>query len=85
MQTVLLTGVGSSVNGHLTQQQASAVRMAGIHIAAVAIGNWFNVFEIDNVVSPPHQINAITVDHFDELLNTTGAALDALHNIICSS
>jgi hypothetical protein len=79
-----MTGVGGSSSRNRTLQQALATRLAGVHIAAVAIGNWLDVYEMDNVVSRPYQSNVVAVRRFEQLTNNT-AAQKQVHDIICGS
>lgn len=81
---ILVTGVGGSSNRRRTEQQAYAARLAGIQIAAVAVGGWLDVYELDNVVSQPYRSKVVTVDRFDDLQNTTDARRQ-VHDIICAS
>lgn len=59
-------------------------RLSGAHIAAVAIGTWLDVYEVNNVVSQPYRANVVAVKRFDQLSNdTTGRK--QIRDIICNS
>jgi hypothetical protein len=81
---VLLTGVGGSSSRYSAIEKASLSRRTGVHIAAVAIGNWLDMYEIDNVVSQPYSLNVITVNRFEQLSNNTIAQTNVV-NIIQGS
>lgn len=74
---------GGSSDQASTLNQSSTTKKAGIRIVGVGIGNWLNVYEIQNMVSSPYQMNMLNVSNFDQL--STAEVQEDIHNVICSN
>ena len=55
---------GESVNRTATLQQAQQAKAEGIHIIALAVGNWQDKYEINSMASYPSRVNAIYGSNF---------------------
>lgn len=77
---IILTDGGSN-NKMLTLDEAGLAKKAGIHVMAIGIGNWVDVYELNAMSSYPYSNNIITVNRFSDL---TSIKLQ-LRNMICES
>ena len=74
---------GGSSDQTATLDEAALTRKAGIRIIAMGIGNWLNMYEMQNMPNYPYQQNTILVPKFADLNTTT--VQENLHNLICSN
>ena len=82
---VVIVTNGASNSERNAVMAASFCKRLGIHIIVVAVGNWLNVFEINNMASWPHDRNTFFYRNFESLQNANNDDLHRLHDLVCSS
>jgi len=79
---ILLITDGSSNDQAGSIDEAAFAKLSLIRIIGLGIGNWLNMYELQNVVTAPYLHNSIAVPNYSSL---TLQLRDDLHNLICSN
>lgn len=74
---------GGSKNQNATLSETALMKQAGIRIIVLGVGNWLNMYELQNMPSSPYQQNMMNVSSFSSL-NSSDVEED-LHDRICSN
>ena len=78
---MLLLTDGNSNNIKDTMSEAFLLKQCGVHVIVIAVSDWINEDELQNIASFPHEINYFLLEHFNELDNL----VDQIRNLVCNS
>ena len=74
---------GRSSDQAATLAAADRARRAGIYVIAVGLGNYLNVYELDNIASQPRAQNSLKFARVDDV--SSRSVLLLMYNLVCTS
>ena len=77
---ILITS-SSSNNEQATLEAAALCRRSEIYVIVLAIGNWLNLYEVNNIASQPYSKNVIFLNDYQSLNNS----ISGIRNLYCNS
>ena len=74
---------GRSSDQAATLAAADRARRAGIYVITVGLGNYLNVYELENIASQPREQNSLKFAKVDD--KSSLSILLTMYNLVCAS